>query len=228
MVTPFKRIRSFVGQDSREHGFTMVELLVTCLLLVIVLGAIYGIWFGLQRTYGFADEDMTAQTEARKALNEMVEFIRTAREPEAAVAEALDLVIVRAEPNLLIVWADVDRDANHDLELVRFRVDQTARSLFRDDSQTGDITFATGTTSRLVGTWVSNGSNPADWLFSYVGVNGAALTMTAGSETDPKHVVDTTQIREVHIKLKVDVITDKSPMYHELSSVVQPRNLRGY
>ncbi len=228
MVAQLKRMRCLFGRGSSEHGFTLVELLVTSLVLIVVLGAIYGIWFGLQRTYGFVEEDMTAQTEARKALNEMVESIRTARKPLVAPTEDLELAIVRAEPNLVVLWADVDRDAAHDLELVRFWV-RSDRTLYRDDSQTGDITFATGSSSRLVGTWVSNDDiDPENWLFTYVGANGAALPMTTGTELDPKHVIDPTLIREVHIKLKVDVVINKSPQYHELASVVQPRNMRTY
>lgn len=205
----------------------MTELLVASVLVIVVLAAIFGIWLGLQRTYRFTDEDMTAQAEARAALNEMVEFIRTAREPGSSVGSDLNLVIVRAEPNLLVVWTDVDRDENHDLELVRFRVDPDARTLYRDDSHTGDPTFSEGSSTRLVGSWVSNDSDPEDWLFSYTGTNGTALTMEE-TGSDPLHVADPTLIREVQILLKVDVIIGESPQYHELGSTVQPRNMRTY
>jgi hypothetical protein len=202
---------------------------VASLLMLVVLAAAYGIWFGLQRTYAFTDEDLKAQTEARAALNEMVELIRTAREPEFPVAEDMDLVIVRAEPNSLVVWTDVDRDANHDLELVRFRVDTETRTLYRDDAgQDGDLSFDTGSTTRLVGSWVSNNDDPANWLFRYVGMNGSSLPMTADAPGNPAHLVDPTQIREVEILLMVDVVIGRSPERHELRSVVQPRNLRSY
>jgi len=227
-VTALKELlRKAIRSVSGEHGFTMTELLVVCLLLVVVMAAIFGIWSALQRTYTFTDEDMTAQTEARTALNEMVEYIRTAREPGPVYGDDLNLVIVRAEPNLLILWTDADRDDDHDLELVRFRVDSDARALYRDQSQTGDITFSTGTSTRLVGSWVSNGSDPEDWLFRYTGANSSTLEM-AESATDPLHLVDPTKIREVQIVLKVDVVMGESPQYHELASIVQPRNIRTY
>jgi hypothetical protein len=172
---------------------------------------------------------MKAQSEARTALNEMVELIRTAREPDFAVTEGLDLVIVRAEPNLLVVWSDVDRDPGHDLELVRYRVDTEERTLYRDVSQTGDYSFATGTTTRLVGNWVSNNDDEVgNWLYKYRTMNGTSPAMTEGTEGDPSHVEDPTQIREVQILLLVDVIVGESPEHHELVSVVQPRNLRTY
>ena len=222
-----KMLHRLTRRLSGTEGFSLTEVLVASTLMLVMLAAIYAIWFGLQRTYSFVDEDMKAQSEARAALNEMVELIRTAREPDG-IPEPLDLVIVRAEPNLIIVWSDVDRDPGHDLELVRYRVDPEERTLYRDVSQTGDDSFATGTTTRLVGHWVSNNDEEDNWLYTYRTMNGTTPAMTEGTVDDPTHVEDPTQIREVQILLLVDVVVGKSPEHHELVSVVQPRNLRTY
>lgn len=213
-TTHMERIRRRLA---RHEGFTMVELLVAMVLMMVILAGIYTIWFGLQRTYSFTTDDMTAQEQARSALNEMVEFIRTAREPDPAPSESLDLVIVSADANSLVCWTDTDRDPAHDLELVRFRVDTGGRTLYRDDSQTGDITFTGATTVRMVGSWVSN--TAALPLFTYTSANGTVLSAP---------VADPTQIRQVIIDLRIDVFTDKAPIAHQLRSIVQPRNLRQY
>lgn len=214
-------IRSFAQRPlnrlSADRGFTLVEVLIAMALLLVVLVGIYTIWFGLQRTYSFTDDDMKAQQEARAALNEMVEFVRTARLPENPPSDALAMVIVSADANSLVCWTDTDRDPQHDLELVRFRVDQAERVLYRDESQTGDITFSTGSSMRMVSAWLSN--NEATPLFSYATASGSSLATP---------VVDPTQIREVTIDLRIDVFTDKAPIAHQLRSVVQPRNLRQY
>ena len=113
-------------------------------------------------------------------------------------------MIVRAEPNLLICWTDVDRDTGHDLELVRFRVDaDRARILYRDTSQSPPTSASSsGTQTRLVGTWVSNDDDVGNGLFSYVGMNGAPLPYDRGYRPATlAHVEDPTQIREVHINL---------------------------
>lgn len=208
----------------------MIELLVAMLLMMVVLAAIYAIWFGIQRTYAFTEDDLTAQEQARNAMSEMVELIRTSRQPDpATVPEALrHLVIVRAEPNLLVCYTDVDRDENHTLELVRFRVDTDNRSLYRDTdtNHTHDITFASSNSTRLVGRWLSNDDDSP--LFSYKGVNGADLEMWTDAATGEPYVAEPGQIREITITLLVDVIKDKAPIRHELTSVVQPRNLRQY
>ncbi len=197
----------------------MIELLIVMVLIFVVMGGIYAIWFGLQRTYSFTEDDMKAQNQAQSALAEMVELIRTARLPEPAPSEALNLVIYSADDNSLVCWTDTDRDVNHTLELVRFRVDPSTRTLYRDTdvNHTNDPTFTNAQATRLVSNWVSN--NDSLPLFSYVGADG--LTM----ETP---VADPTLIREVHIDLRIDVYENNRPIAHQLRSVVQPRNLRQY
>jgi hypothetical protein len=197
--------------------------MVAMVLMLIILGAIYGVWFGLQRTYSFTDEDLTAQEQARTAMNEMVELLRTARCPSPAPSELLNLVIVWATPNSIVCWTDVDRDPEHTLELVRFRVDAGTRTLYRDTTSNPDLWFADAHSTRLVSNWVSN--NASQPLFSYAGTNGAPLTTLA---VWPHNVIDPSQIREVSIDLLVDVVVDKAPVRHHLHSVVQPRNLRQY
>lgn len=207
----------FRRKRNPEEGFTIVEAVIAAALLMVVLAAIYTIWFGLQRTYSFTDDDMKAQAEARTALNEIVEYVRTARLPDNPPSESLAMVIVSADANSLVCWTDVDRDTEHDLELVRFRVDETNRILYRDQNDTGDISFSTGSSVRMVSSWVSNDTSRP--LFTYAAANGATLTTP---------VVDPTQIRQVTIDLRIDVYTDEAPIAHQLRSVVQPRNLRQY
>ncbi|MCL5734048.1 MAG: hypothetical protein M1274_00420 [Actinobacteria bacterium] len=216
-------LRAMHRRISGEGGITIVELLVAMLIMIVILGAIYTIWFGLQRSYSFTSDDMLAQEQARAAMAEMVAFIRTARQPDPAPSEALAVVIYSAQDNSLVCWTDSDRDPNHDLELVRFRVDTASRTLYRDDSQDGDPTFAGAHSVRLVGNWVDNGA--AKPLFRYLDSTGNELPKL---ESDPTAVADPTQIRQVEIDLWIDIYTEKAPIEHELRSVVQPRNLRQY
>jgi hypothetical protein len=205
----------------------MVELLTAMVLMFVVMGAIYGIWFGLQRSYSFTEDDMRAQREAQIALAEMVELIRTARQPDPAPTDALNVVIYAADDNSLTCWTDVDRDPGHTLELVRFRVDTATRTLYRDTDvdHTYDATFASAPAVRLIGNWVSNRdlTDPPDPnhppLFTYYGAEGLLLDTP---------VEDPTQIREVHIDIRIDLYENNRPIAHELRSVVQPRNLRQY
>lgn len=207
------RLRRFRDQA----GFTLVELLVVMMVLLVVLGAIYTVWFGLQRTYSYTEDDLSAQMQARTAMGEMVEFIRTSRAPEAAATEALEVVIYSADANSLVFWTDTDRDASHDLELCRFRVDSASRTLYRDTSDSGDPTFVSGNQVRLVTDCVTNGASLP--LFTYAGADGQEI---ASPVSDP------TLIREVQISLRIDIYENNRPIAHELTSTVQPRNLRNY
>jgi prepilin-type N-terminal cleavage/methylation domain-containing protein len=210
--------RLFVRRQVRSQtGFSLMELLVVMLIMFVVLGAIYTVWFGLQRSYSFTNDDLTAQYQARTAMAEMVEFIRTSRTPDPAPSEALNVVIYTAEANKLVFWTDTDRDAEHDLELCRFRVNTTEKTLYRDTSQTGDPAFGDGTQVRLVTNCVTNGSSKP--LFTYIGADGQAMDAP---------VADPSLIREVHIDLLIDIYEENRPIAHELTSTVQPRNLRQY
>ena len=44
-----------------QAGMTLMELMVVMIVLLVVLGGIYSIWFGLQRSYSFAEDDLAAQ-----------------------------------------------------------------------------------------------------------------------------------------------------------------------
>ena len=215
-MTVRRRLR---GHDN-EAGLSLIELMIAMMLMIVVMGATYGIWNGISRTYAFTEDDLTAQDQARTAMGEMVEFIRTARRPATAPTEALKAVIVEGSPTHIVLWVDADKDVNHDLELVRFRVDTTDRTLWRDQAD-ASCSFSGGTSQRLVTTHVSN--TTADPLFTYGDATGAAVATDGAG-----NVLDVTAIRQVTLDLLVDIYQDQAPVVHRLTSVVQPRNLRQY
>ena len=209
---------AITGRMSDAHaGFSLVEVLVAMGILLVVMGAIFVVWLGMDRTYAFTQDDVIAQQQARQALGEMIEYIRTARMPSAPPSEELEKPIVEADSNSITIWTDTDRDPSHDLELVRFRVDQATGVLYRDQSDEMDITFSTGTSVRLVTSDVANDDELP--LFDYYDFNGNLIATP---------VADPWAIREVHINLRVDLDSDRSPVPHLLRSIVQPRNLRQY
>lgn len=209
-----------------EGGVTLVELLIAMMLMLVVMAAVYGVWGRLQNTYAFTEQDMRAQAEVREALGEMIEYIRTARIPASTVEESLNAVIPQADPFEIWLWTDIDRDPNHDLELVRFWVQRNAdgtTALNRQESPGGDGNWD-GAPVRVVDQNVRNGGDGATLdstvnpLFVYSDVNGDPLLGN----------FDVTLIRTIGIDLRIDIDVDRAPVVHELSSVVQPRNLRQY
>ena len=235
-----RRYLALYRRITGQQGFTLMELLVAMVIMIVVLIAIYTIWFGLQRTYSFTDDDLVAQRQAQTALSEIVESVRTSRLPTSAPTSYLRAVIVYADSNNLVCWTDIDRDTDslHLLELVRYRLE--GRVLWRDDygrtphfHNYSDLDAVTSQPVRLVGNWVSNGadhrsegSDPSLFsdqrLFVYCDGGGTELNVLDAP------VPDVTLIRTVIINLLIDVKTDLAPIAHQLRSVVQPRNLRQY
>jgi prepilin-type N-terminal cleavage/methylation domain-containing protein len=217
------RIRTIISSTRSgargEDGFSLVELLVALVVFGIVLAAIYGIWFGLQRTYAFTEDDMRAQEQAREAMGEMVEMIRTARQPISPPSEDYRLTICEATKTSITFWCDVDRDANHDLELVQYLVGD-GRTLWRKTWQ--DVSQPPDTVG-LVSRWLTNAATAGDELFTYEDAKGLPCEF---STIDPNKLADPMDIRTITICLKVDIITDRAPITHVLTSVVQPRNMR--
>jgi prepilin-type N-terminal cleavage/methylation domain-containing protein len=226
-MTNIRRIAQKLDLDSlrRQEGVTLVELLVTMLILLVVTGAIYGLWGRLAGAYLFTEDDMRAQAEARMALGELVEYVRTARVPETVANEALDTPIPKAGPFEIWLWTDVDRDPAHDLELVRFMATRSGGTtyLIRQESLSADGVWD-GAPVRVVNQNVRNGGpgstlDPSiDPIFVYADANGVPLT----------GAFDVTTIRTVGIDLRIDIDVDRAPIIHQLASVVQPRNLRQY
>ena len=200
-------------------GFTLVEVLVASLLLLVVMAAIFAVWQGLTRTYAFTEDDITVQQEARLAMAEMVEYIRTSRQPDTVALPALDAVIVNAAPFSLTLWTDIERDGTHSLQLVRFRVSPdpltspsgTAFELLREVGNPASGTFD-DPPAHLVSSNVAN--NSASYpLFTYLDALGEETT-------------DVTRVRRIQISLRVDVDPSRSPATNVLSSTVQLRNLK--
>lgn len=206
---------------AKQAGFTLIELLVVMSLLLVIMGAVYGIWLGLARTYAFTDQDMAVQTQSRTAMAEMVEYIRTAREPLSVAVAGYDAVIPEAGPFSLTLWTDTNRDGSHSLQLVRFRVSPdplvthpagTRFELWREEGDAETCSFEEATPHLLVTSNIAN--DKAEYpLFTYVDALG-------------QPTADPTQIRQVVINLRIDVDPTHSPTVNILKSVVQPRNLR--
>ena len=208
-------------RSAPQAGFSLIELLVVVAILLVIMGAVYGVWLGLSRTYAFTEDDMSTQTQSRAAMAEMVEYIRTARQPLSVTIPGYDTVIPEAGPFSLTLWTDTNRDGSHTLQLIRFRVNPdplvsqpsgTRFELLREQGDASTCSFAGAIPVRLVTSDVANDSdlNP---LFTYLDALG-------------QPTADPVQIRQVVINLRIDVDPTRSPVVNVLRSVVQPRNLR--
>ena len=123
----------------------MVELLVAMVIMVVIMLAVLSVWSRLESTYAFTNDDLVAQAQARTAMGEMVESIRTSQLNTDAPTEALKAVIPVAKPNELWLW--VDPQGAGTLSLVAFKVDTNAGILYRLTAPAGAADF-TGANAR--------------------------------------------------------------------------------
>lgn len=80
------------------HGLTVLEILVALAILVVALGAIYGVVRNAATSFGINEDLLDAQQNARLGLERLVEEARWTRRVVAAGPSRLDLEIVPENP----------------------------------------------------------------------------------------------------------------------------------
>lgn len=82
----------------QEDGFTLVELIITCSIMVFVIGAISLMLEGGYNTYAKIDDQITSQSEARRNVFRMTKYIRESKQ------------IIDANTYELTISSDIDDD----------------------------------------------------------------------------------------------------------------------
>jgi prepilin-type N-terminal cleavage/methylation domain-containing protein len=132
----FKYLSKIGGND---RGFSLVEVLVTLLLNVVVLGAIYTTMITSQRLYISEEEGIDMQQEARVAMDVMVRDIRRAgNDPMQLAFTGGNAFISTAKPNIIRLLADLPQDENGDGDNID-SVDANANNAWDDgENENGD------------------------------------------------------------------------------------------
>ncbi len=86
--------------DRGEHGFTLVELMVTMTIMMLVTGALLGALESGTTAEGRASARIDAQQSARLVLDQFSKDVRNATAVSAASANEIDLV----EPSGPVSW----------------------------------------------------------------------------------------------------------------------------
>ncbi len=154
-----------------EGGFTLVELLMTCGILVFVIGATSLMLESGYNTYAKVDNQIVAQSEARRNLSRMARYIRECKQ------------ITQADPYELTINSDIDDDSVP--ESVRFYLTDSNTKL----NQTVD-----GANATELGKYVNNVSSGTA-VFTYYDVNDSEISdmgyaRTASRSIKIKLVID--------------------------------------
>lgn len=97
------------AEPDRESGFTLVELMVTILVVGIMAGAILGVFVTTLRTFSTGQVRMQNQDDARLAMNQVTRYLRMASASESITTTRSDAIEVAAAQDV-VFYADLDGD----------------------------------------------------------------------------------------------------------------------
>lgn len=217
-----------------QGGITLIELLVSMTVLGVITAMIITVWIGLQASYANTSRASQAREAARDGVARMTMEIRDAQ------ASGTSNAITEAGPFTIVFYSTFNAAGN---DVVDSAPRQTAFVYDASGSASG------GTIYRVVDTGIDGVAdellklakygrpiveNVVNWsqadpvngtlrtsVFRYsfydaYGVYGTVSPMTQS----------TALIRAVQIRVQVDLNPGKSPVYMDLKTTAQPRNMR--
>lgn len=196
------RRRTRGDEREGERGSMLVEMVVTILLLGIVLAVVYEGIASLTGAAEGANTRLQNLDEARVIMATTTKDIRTATQPVASSS-----AIVSATANDLVFYANLDNVGaaaslvhlwvNPSTELIEELTPATNASGSASCASQPCSYLASKKHTRFVGRYVSN--SPANPLFTYLDVNGNALTPGGSGLTSTQLL----QVRSVRVLLGV-------------------------
>lgn len=205
----------------RQRGMTLIELLVAMIIMGVLTTMIIGTWISLTSAYSFTSRSDRQRDFANQAIARMAREVRDAQKVPGSTTGAFTF----AYPNQIRFYSTFNMAGNSDPtstpRLTRFMLRNGA--VYRDLAGNDGI-FGTGDdVSRLLVEDVVNVSQATD-LFRYSAINATTGQMYQSSgETT---LVPAARIQTVRILLLVDLNPGKSPNYMDISTTVEPRNMR--
>lgn len=209
-----------------QRGVTLVELLVVMIIMGIVTTMILTTWFSLGRAYSYTSKSSKAREYARDSMARMTREIRDASlgpNGAAMFVQGADY----CGPDKITLYSFFNAPGAETIgatpRLVQFYLDNGTMYRWADT----DSAIGLDNNDRLdvLTTNVVNEGNTTD-VFSYTvvkpGPNGVPSRLP---EPTPS---DTSTIVSIDIKLLVDLNPGKSPVFMDLTTSVQPRNLREF
>jgi prepilin-type N-terminal cleavage/methylation domain-containing protein len=239
-----------IRRRSSQAGITMIELLISMIILGIVSTMLITGWINLQRASAFTVKDNNARADARDGLSRMTTELRDAQPTSLPTTTASPTATPMPSPTWSIYtvagpWevdfysayntpgAGADGSGTGKLLLTRFYLDQSGTSdqktLYwqRDTNSTpgfdaGDRKFVVA--HNVVNMKIPDPStgNAYTAIFTYGYRNSVSgQYLTTDNSAG---TLDLTTVIAVQIRLITDVNLSHAPKYIDLSTTVRPRN----
>lgn len=184
-----------------EDGFTLVEVLVTTLVMVIVLFALAGIFDMTLRTYSFSNNKVEAVENARLGLEKMSREVRAAYPYDKAASPE--------DTRLLDTMAQGEISFGNDNVIPNFEVDLTEEITYTLDDGSGG-TCDTGDTCRLVRSIGDGSYEPVvEYVRAPEGLRFTYLKEDADGDGQMDPTTDPTEEPLVEVvRIELDVVVD--------------------
>lgn len=223
---------TFATTPRRQAGITLVELLVSMVILTIVTTMIIAGWFSLQSSFARTSVANDARSDARDALNRMSVQIRTASAPpgspsDAAVFTVANPTEVRFYSSFNVLGQRSDGSSTDSLRLTKIYLGGTmpyqALYLVRDTNNDGtvgnsgdqQITLASNVVNNSV---PSTGAPTAVFTYGYRDSGGSFQTATTVASADLAKIIS------VSVRVMVDANLTRTPTPVDLQTMVRPQN----
>jgi len=229
------RRRAILPASRGPAGMTLIELLISMVVLGIITTMIVTVWIGLQSSYAQTSKASQAREAARDGVTRMTEEIR-----DAQALTTNGYAITGAEPFKIVFYSTYNQAGNNVVDSVprqtAFVYDASGsgavgtiyRVFDRNGNGVSDELLQLATYGRPIVENVVNWSQPDP-------VNGTAHTSIfrySFFDTDGVYktvspmTLSTVFIRAVQIRVQVDLNPGHSPTYIDIKTTAQPRNMR--
>jgi len=204
-----------ISANRRQAGITLVELMVTMVILGIATTAIVMVWISLQNSFAYSSKSSEQREFTRDAITLVARELRDVRRPTqnssiSAInrANAYDISFYTSfhgtdtaspSPSVQYVQYEIQADGDH-------------HTLFRQ--------IDGGGWQRVLSYVMNRKRNQPLFTYSYINDSARLESGSAvlGDMTD--------RIVNIQIRLVVDTNPDHAPAPMTLTTTVQPRNLR--
>jgi prepilin-type N-terminal cleavage/methylation domain-containing protein len=224
-----------------QSGITLIELLVSMIILGIVSTMLIAGWVNLQRASAFALRSNNARAEARDGLSRMTIELRDAQPlvmPTTSPSPTAWATYTVAQPMQVVFYsafnqpgAASDGTGTGVLKPTRLYLDTSGstlqKTLFWQRDTDGVAGWTSGDRKFILAKNVVNSSIPSTSsptaIFTYGYRQGGVVLWTDNSDS----TLDVMSIVAVRIRLITDVNSARAPAYIDLSTTVRPRNASG-
>jgi prepilin-type N-terminal cleavage/methylation domain-containing protein len=210
---------------SGHSGVTLVELVVAMAIMGVLSTMILVVWFSLQDSYAFTTRADRQREVARDAAARMVREVR-----DIQAQTGIDAVVV-AKPDEFWFYSGFNLPNQLPADkprATRYTYDSSTNTIYRQRDRSEDANQSpldepkVPVVANVVNDQIPKGSSTP--VFTYVVYDGTGtqvpMTTVTGSAMQ--------EILSVEIRVITDVNPGKSPVYFDLRTAAQPRNLRRY